>query len=144
MTAGAFGLGYLCGRSDESGSYTYSYDGFGNVLSMGFTERDGTLYTTGYGYDDGDNVVQLTYPSGRVVDISRDGVRRVAAIDTTLNGGSQSVLSAMSYRGDNQLLQCTYGNGLVDTRTYDLQGRLTHQVLKDALDVVIDEADVCA
>ena len=135
----AFGLGYLCGRSDESGSYTYSYDGFGNVLSMGFTERDGTLYTTGYGYDDGDNVVQLTYPSGRVVDIVRDGVRRVSGIDTTLNGGPQSVLSAMSYRGDNQLLQCTYGNGLIDTRTYDLQGRLTHQVLKDALDVVIDE-----
>ena len=29
-----------------------------------------------YAYDDGDNLSQMTYPSGRIIDITRDGVRR--------------------------------------------------------------------
>lgn len=35
--------------------------------------------------------------------------------------------------------QCTYGNGFIDDRQYDLQGRLTHQLLKNAVNTVIDE-----
>ncbi len=53
--------------------------------------------------DEGDSVIQMTLPSGRVVDTSRDGVRRVEAIDTTLNGLPQSIVGAIRYRGDNQM-----------------------------------------
>ena len=37
-----------------------------------------------YVYDDGDHITRMTLPSGRVVNYSRDGVRRVEAIDTTI------------------------------------------------------------
>jgi RHS repeat-associated protein len=93
----------------------------------------------GYVYDDGDNVIETTYPSGRVVTYQRDGVRRVEAIDTTVNGVAQNIVRNIRYRGDNQVIACTFGNGLTDTREYDLQGRLFHQLLKDELDNTIDE-----
>ena len=137
----AFGVGRLCARDDESGDYAYAYDAFGNLTDRTFTESSGTVFNSGYVYDDGDNVTQMTLPSGRVVDITRDGVRRVLDIDTTLNGAPQSVVSGTTYRGDNQMVQCTYGNGLTDTRSYDLQGRLVSQTLTDPLSVILDQRD---
>jgi YD repeat-containing protein len=61
------GLGYLCARSDESGEYDYQYDAFGNLTRTDFTETAGVIYTMDYAYDDGDNVLHTTYPSGRQV-----------------------------------------------------------------------------
>ena len=133
-----FGLGFLCARIDESGSYSYHYDAYGNMSNGSFTEIEGTHYTMSYVYDDGDHITQMTLPSGRVVNYSRDGVRRVEAIDTTLNGVSQNIVSDITYRGDKQMLSYDYGNGLRDTRTYDLQGRLLTQQLEDALNTVLD------
>ncbi len=137
----AFGLGHFCARSDESGTTRYSYDAYGNLTDSSFTEIEGIIYNMNYVYDDGDNISQMTYPSGRVVNTSRDGVRRVEAIDTTVNGSPQNVISNIQYRADNQMLQCTYGNGLIDSRNYDLQGRLTGQRLNDSLNSTIDQRD---
>ena len=92
-----------------------------------------------YEYDDGDHISQMTLPSGRIVDYSRDDVRRITAIDTTLNGNAQNIVSNMQYRGDNQMLSCSYGNGLNDTRSYDLQGRLRSQQLSNQLNTIIDQ-----
>jgi RHS repeat-associated protein len=134
-----FGLGYLCTRDDESGAYDYDYDAFGNMTDDSFTEIEGTVYTMNYQYDDGDNLIQMTLPSGRVIDYARDGVRRVEGIDTTMNGAAQNIVSNIQYRGDNQETQCTLGNGLIDSRSYDLQGRLTTQQLADTLNTIIDQ-----
>ncbi len=61
----SFGLGHLCARVDESGSNSYSYDAFGNLTAMDFTEIAGVTYSMSYVYDDGDHIIQSTYPSGR-------------------------------------------------------------------------------
>ncbi len=135
----AFGLGYLCARTDESGQYSYQYDAYGNLTNSQFTEKEGTVYSMAYSYDDGDHVIQTTYPSGRIVDYSRDGVRRISGISSPLNGIAQTVISNIQYRGDNQPTQCEFGNGLIDNRDYDLQGRLNHQTLQDAVNTVIDD-----
>lgn len=134
-----FGLGFLCSRTDESGSTSYDYDAYGNMTNSSFTEIEGTVYNQSYVYDDGDHIIQMTMPSGRVVDYTRDGVRRVSAIDTTLNSNAQNIVSNIQYRGDNQMTECTFGNGIIDRRQYDLQGRLSNQLLKDALDTLIDD-----
>ncbi|SMN02381.1 Rhs-family protein [uncultured Candidatus Thioglobus sp.] len=104
-----------------------------------FTETEGIIYTMSYIYDDGNNISQMIMPSGRVVDYSRDGVRRVQGIDTTLNGVAQNITSNIQYRGDNQMLSRNYGNGLEDTRQYDLQGRLLSQQLQASIDNIIDQ-----
>jgi len=43
----------------------------------------------------------------------------------------QPILTDIQYRADGQITAATFGNGLRETRTYDQQGRLTHQDLKD-------------
>ena len=123
-----FGTGRLCRAEDESGTTALSYDAFGNVLSQIHTEL-GVNYTTSYVWDKENKLSQLTLPSGRIIDYSRDSVRRVSGITTTVNGISQSIVSNISYRADNMMLGCTYGNGLNDSRSYDLQGRLLTQKL---------------
>ena len=124
------GTGYLCRVDDESGNYNYQYDAFGNVVQMEKTEL-GQTYTTQYQYDDGDNISQMTYPTGRILTIQRDGIRRIQAMDATVNGSQQSIVSNIQYRSDHQMTQCTFGNGTVDARSYDMQGRLTAQLLAD-------------
>jgi len=113
------GIGRLCERDDESGSHFYQYDFFGNTTEMGRTEL-GINYSETYTYDDGDNVLQCTYPTGRVVDYARDGVRRVSGISS--NGSS--VIASMSYRGDWSMTNRTWSNGLIERRSYDQQARL--------------------
>ena len=89
----------------------------------------GQSYTTQYSYDNGDNIIAMTLPSGRTIIYQRDAVRRIAGITTEVNGSTASIASNMQYRADSQLTQCTFGNGLVDDRQYDLQGRLVLQSL---------------
>ena len=133
----AFGKGMLCKVEDESGTTEYSYDAFGNVTSQKHTEL-GVAYTASYAWDREDRISRLTLPSGRVVDYSRDSIRRIQGIEATVNGTKQSIVSNISYRADNLMLGCTYGNGLTDSRGYDLQGGLTSQSLKSA-DSTIDQ-----
>ena len=56
-------------------------------------------------------------------------MRRVETIDAEINGAGTEIVSDIQYRADNRMTQCTFGNGLVDNRSYDLQGRLTNQSL---------------
>lgn len=80
----------------------------------------------------------MTLPSGRLVNYTRDGVRRIDSISAEVNGASTVLVNNIQYRADNQMTQCTFGNGLTDTRVYDLQGRLTDQTLTTANTVNID------
>lgn len=122
------GLGYLCAIQDESGNYAYSYDAFGNVIQLDKQEL-GQNYSTQYGYDNGNNIIAMQYPSGRAINIQRDAVRRISGINATVNSSQQTLLSNIQYRSDNRVTQCTFGNGLVDSRQYDQQGRLQNQSL---------------
>ena len=47
-------------------------------------------------------------------------------------------MSELRHRGDNRMLSCRYGNGQLDQRSYDLQGRLTAQRLSGAEDTQTD------
>jgi len=59
----------------------------------------------------------------------RYGVRRPQSITADVNGSEQTLVSGMSYRGDDRLRRAAFGNGLTDERRYDRQGRLTEQRL---------------
>lgn len=126
------GIGRLCTRTDESGITSFTYDSFGNVTSS-VRASSGTTFAQTYEYDDGDNVVAMTMPSGRAVTYDRDDLRRLAGINAEVNGSSQAVVSNIEYRADNQVTRRLFGNGVIDTRGYDLQGRLTHQQLNGGM-----------
>ena len=124
----SLGVGRLCQLQDESGTMSFEYDAFGNIVKETKVEL-GVTYVTDYTYTDGDRLSSITLPSGRQVTYTRDGVQRLQTIDAQINSLSQNIVSNIQYRADNLMIQYTHGNGTVDDRTYDLQGRLLTQTL---------------
>ena len=124
----SFGIGRICSFTDESGTTSMQYDAYGNVLEINYT-RDGVNYSQSYGYDIGHRISAMTLPSGRVVSYQRDGVQRISQISSTINGQNQIILDQIGYNANHQITQRTYGNGLAETRFYDLQSRLLNSQL---------------
>ena len=114
----------------DSGVETYDYDPWGNVVRVTKTEQDSNnnaigIYSTDYQYDSLNRMTQMSYPSGRTVTMTRDSIGRLIELTTTDNEGNfHPVISDRQYRADGYWLSQTYGNGLTQTKSYDLQGRL--------------------
>jgi len=132
------GTGRICRIDDESGTLVFEYDGFGNITRTTRTEL-GIEYVTDYEHDLEDRITAIVYPSGRRVVYGRDILGRDTEVWTQVAGQMQLILSDIQYRADGQITAATFGNGLVERREYDLQGRLTHQVLHDAAGLIVDE-----
>ncbi len=79
------GLGRLCERHDESGRTACRYDVWGNVVEREHEEL-GVRYHTRYSWDREDKLSRMELPSGRVVEYSRDGVRRLLGLQVDSKG----------------------------------------------------------
>jgi len=77
--------------------------------------------------------------SGRRVEYQSDILGWVTEVPAEVAGQMQSILSQIEYRVDGQITAAMFGNGLSETRTYDQQGRLVHQDLKDETGLIVDE-----
>ncbi len=106
-----YGVGRLTRVNDQSGSTSYVYDHRGNQLQSRVTIQ-GNAYTTAYAYDIADNLVQTTYPSGRVVNHLRDSLGRTAEVSTAQNAGTavQPVATDIRYLPFGPLQSLRYGN----------------------------------
>lgn len=120
------GIGRLTSLADAQGSASFGYDARGNLLSE-TRVIGGQSYTTGYGWDLADNLVSLTYPSGRIVTYSRDGLGRVTGVTTRANAAASPVTlaSSITYRPFGPIAGMSLGNGLSVVYSYDADGRLT-------------------
>ncbi|MBD3813785.1 MAG: RHS repeat protein [Betaproteobacteria bacterium] len=139
------GIGYLCTAQDQSGTTTYTYDAFGNILSQTHSTTTSASLKAGpvqigvsgrrkptsisYRYDNSNRMVAITYPDGREVDYTRDAIGRIQGVTTTAAGNSQTLVSGRQYRADGRLTAQTFGNGLSDQRQYTAQGRLSSWTL---------------
>ena len=63
---GAFALGRRTQMVDPSGSETYTYDKAGRITQLTILIGTNT-YVVSYQHNAGDELTQVTYPSGRVV-----------------------------------------------------------------------------
>ncbi len=122
------GIGHLCAETDETGSSSYAYDGFGHLVSDARSEGTVT-YTTAYSPDPFGAIDSETYPDGRTITYTRNALDEITTITTTVNGAAQTIVSNRSFGINHHLLSQTFGNGLTETRSYDLAGRFTDQSL---------------
>jgi RHS repeat-associated protein len=120
QASGGFGIGRLTSVSDESGTTSLVYDARGNVTQETHV-IDGVSYATAYAYDLADHVVQVTYPSGRIVTYTRDAMGRVTDIATAANSAAVpvAVVSGAAYDPFGPLASLAYGNGLDLSVQYD-------------------------
>ena len=126
-----FGIGRICNRTDESGSYDFMYDVYGNFTQVDYTTL-GVTHTTTYQYDAEHRVISMTLPSGRTVTYQRDGLGRISGIDADISGINTTLVSNITYRADSLVTARQYGNGIAETRIYDQQRRLTQQTIGTA------------
>jgi RHS repeat-associated protein len=124
---GLYGVGRLTGQIDAGGDTTYGYDARGNLITV-LKSIHGVLFMTRYAYDLADNLIQITYPSGRTVDYGREAAGRITSVTTTFEGLTQTVADNIRYLPFGPVESLTYGNGLIRRNTYDRDYRLTDAV----------------
>ena len=127
--SGANGIGRLHVASDISGSTTYSYDSHGNVKNkaISFTET-GNSFSISYKHDGADGLISTLYPpSDGTVKYTLDALERPTDVYATYGGGpNEHLAGSITYMPFGPLSGLTYGNGLVETRSFDTAYRLTH------------------
>ncbi len=129
ITSGNIGVGKLTQVTDSSGQTQFTYDVNGRLINESYQiQQKSNLqsYTFSYQYSDNGVISGITYPSGRQVNFILnslgliDGVTTKSPTDTQ----DQNVLSSISYLPFGPVVSYTYGNGLVATRSYDLDYRI--------------------
>ncbi len=117
--AGANGNGRLTSVNDAAGSLTKTYDTLGRVTQE--TRTIGShAYTTAYQWDDAGKLTQITYPSGREIQIGRDAngnIEHVYTQSATAQFDGLAWWVGHTPFGPTQGI--THGNQLSDWRFYD-------------------------
>jgi RHS repeat-associated protein len=150
-----FGVGRLTTITDnggQTGALKLSYDERGNAVSA-VRNAGSVKLMTAYAYDAASRVAAVTYPSGWTAGYTRDPMGRITAIDAQPPGpkapragrlagfgksmpnfglpmagpplSSASVASAIGYLPFGPVSGLSYGNGIVETRAFDLDYRAT-------------------
>lgn len=116
-------IGRRCQITDGSGTQVFEHDGFGNVLKHTRSGAWGS-FVTEYTYDAGNRVGQVISSSGTQATYTRDDLGRVIGVRTIVDGQQKTLISGRNYRADGLPTAQFFGNGLVESRGYDLSGRL--------------------
>jgi YD repeat-containing protein len=102
------------------------------MLTKQQTVGTSTAANLSYDYDLADRIVQMTYPSGRLVGYVRDSKGRVATVRTKATAATTAwtnVATAMQYEAFGSLKQATLGNTLSMTNNWGNDGRLASKRL---------------
>jgi RHS repeat-associated protein len=121
-----FGIGRLTSLTDAVGSLSRGYDERGNMLTESRTNGK-TSMKTFYTYDAANRVASIGYPSTAAVVYTRDIMGRIVRVSAKAPGVAtySSVASAIAYEPFGPVSALTFGNGIADTRGYDLDYRMT-------------------
>jgi RHS repeat-associated protein len=115
-----FGIGRLTSVKDAVGTLSRNYDERGNLLAETRTHGAVTL-TTAYSYDPASRIASITYPSGSTVTYSRDVAGQITNVATP----RATVASNITHLPFGPANSWTFGNGVTDARTFDLDYRMT-------------------
>ena len=121
--------GNLLTANNANANITFTYDANGQVLSETMsTSFNSQPSTFNYTYDTHNGTINITYPSGRVIEEHYDLRGRLSTI---LNSqfsilNSPDTIAFFTYTPTNHLASRTYGNGDHTTFSYDAANRLTN------------------
>jgi YD repeat-containing protein len=121
---GTNGIGRLTTILEPNSTTQYGYDQKGRLTSETRT-INAVAYVTSYGYDAAGRMTSITYPSGRQVTYTLDGVGRISRIDTSRDATTQTVVSSVAYRPFGPVKSFALGNAQTYNRGFDLDGRIT-------------------
>ncbi|WP_197484328.1 RHS repeat-associated core domain-containing protein [Halioglobus sp. HI00S01] len=126
------GIGRLSAIMDETGTTSFRYDDRGNLLEskqvIAGLSTQNLVNTTTYAYDPADNLSRITYPSGTIVSLERDTHGRIIDMGAMYEGVNGAVdldiLGDVGYSAFGRVNSLGYGNGLIQSRSFDGDWRL--------------------
>jgi len=116
---GTNGIGRLTTMTDASGSTTWTYDQYGDVLTQRQQTGSVTLTTT-LTYNVAGRLASITYPSGRVVTVSYN-MDQILELDTT---GGATLARSVTYQPFGRVASWVAAGGNSYTRSFDQDGRI--------------------
>jgi YD repeat-containing protein len=102
---------------DAAGVTTYAYDAVNRFVSR--TDPNG--FTVGSAYDEGGNLIQITYPGNHTVSYTYDALNRIKTV--TIDWLSKTAV--YNYDDAGRMTDLTHFNGTVVQYGYDEANRLT-------------------
>jgi YD repeat-containing protein len=120
------GIGRLTSVTDQPGSLSRSYDPRGNITTDARTIA-GKLYSNAYTYESAGRLSSITYASsGWKAAYTRDSAGQITTVTTTQPGhGATNLATSILHMPFGPASSWTYGNGVTDARTFDLDYRMT-------------------
>ncbi|HEV3481437.1 MAG TPA: hypothetical protein VGR97_03825, partial [Candidatus Acidoferrales bacterium] len=112
--AAQFNNGRLITMTDGVGSENYSYNSLGQLTQLQKVMGT-TTYTTGYAYNVANELTQITYPSGRVVQQSVDPIGRLCEVAPSTTGcgsAASPFATGFGYNAASLTTGMKYGNGV--------------------------------
>jgi RHS repeat-associated protein len=127
QTAHGDGIGRLTSLTDATGSLSRNYEERGLITTDARTIGT-TTYTTTYAYDGAARISSITYPNSLwVIGYTRDTAGQITAVTATQPGHSAvNLATSVTHMPFGPLSALTWGNGVTDARTYDLDYRMTN------------------
>jgi YD repeat-containing protein len=126
-----YGIGRLTSLTDAAGSLSQSFDPRG-LLTTSARTYSGNTYTTGYSYQSAGLYSAITYAgSSWVMTYARDTAGQVTSVTATQpTHAPVNLATSVKHMPFGPASSWTYGNGVTDSRTFDLDYRMTG--VKDA------------
>ena len=120
------GVGHLTSVTDQAGSLSLSYDQRGLTTANNRTISS-QAYNTGYTYESAGRLATITYASaGWKLTYSRDAAGQITTVtDKPPSSAAVNLATSVTHEPFGPVLSFTYGNGVTDARTYDLDYRMT-------------------
>ena len=112
----------LCSVTDPTGSVAYTYTPQGQLATQS-SVMPGRSASVSYGYDLMGRLASITYPDGKVATYSYNQGRPVGA-SVNLGGSPVEVISGTRYLPFGPAASWAYGNALLRTYSFDLDGRV--------------------
>ncbi|MGH9584627.1 MAG: RHS repeat domain-containing protein [Bryobacteraceae bacterium] len=116
---GTNGKGHLTSIANaRSATNVTGFDALGHVLAS-TQATAGQTYNFDFAYNLAGALTSETYPSGRVLTMSRDGANRVTKVAGAFNGRQTQYATVLSYTPQGTPTFYSYGNGLVRAQSYN-------------------------
>jgi RHS repeat-associated protein len=127
QTGHGAGIGHLTSVTDQPGSLSLSYDQRGNLITNARTISS-NLYSTGYTFESAGRLSSITYASsGWLVSYARDAAGQISAVTAKApSTAAVNLATSITHLPFGPAASFTYGNGVTDARTYDLDYRMTN------------------
>ena len=132
-TGGNEGIGRVTSIADASGSHAYTYDAQGRLTREQRTIGSASTSVIDYDYDGSGNIIEMIYPSGRVVTFVRDATGAIERVLTQTNASApvEVVVDFIAYEPFGPLQAIYHGNDLVLWQTFDSDYRLDMLLLEN-------------